>query len=133
MTLDEFRETLREATPPAGLSRSLEALWRIANDEWDAAHQLVQSGPGSDGAWIHAHLHRIEGDLPQCGVLVPPRRQARLLRAAGRGVGGHCQGPAAVRRLSGKDGTAARGRRCRREKPPEIPLGAGREGIAPLS
>ena len=39
-------------------------MWRIANDEWDAAHQLVQSGPGSDGAWIHAHLHRIEGDLP---------------------------------------------------------------------
>ena len=63
MTLDEFRETLREATPPAGLSRSFEALWRIANDEWDAAHRLVQSGLGGDGAWIHAHLHRIEGDL----------------------------------------------------------------------
>ena len=63
MTLDEFRGTLREATPPASLSRSLEALWRIANDEWDAAHRLVQSGLGSEGAWIHAHLHRIEGDL----------------------------------------------------------------------
>ncbi len=63
MNLDEFRETLREATPPASLSRPLEALWRIANDEWDAAHRLVQSGLGSDGAWIHAHLHRIEGDL----------------------------------------------------------------------
>ena len=63
MTLNEFRETLRGATPPADLSRSLEALWRIANDEWDAAHRLVQSGLGSEGAWIHAHLHRIDGDL----------------------------------------------------------------------
>lgn len=81
MTLDEFRETLREATPPAGLSRSLEALWRIANDEWDAAHRLVQSGLGSDGAWIHAHLHRIEGDLSNA---------AYWYRRAGKPV---CSGP----------------------------------------
>lgn len=63
MTLDEFRATLRAAAPPEGLSPSLEALWRIANDEWDAAHRLVQSGAGAEGAWVHAHLHRIEGDL----------------------------------------------------------------------
>lgn len=63
MTLDEFRATLGAAVPPASLPPSLEALWRIANDEWDAAHRLVQSGMGADGAWIHAHLHRIEGDL----------------------------------------------------------------------
>jgi hypothetical protein len=62
MTLDEFRATLRTAAPPEGLSPSLEALWRIANDEWDAAHRLVQSGAGTEGAWVHAHLHRIEGD-----------------------------------------------------------------------
>ena len=64
MTLDEFRGTLRTAAPPAGLSRPLEALWRIANDEWDAAHRLVQAGAGAEGAWVHAHLHRIEGDRP---------------------------------------------------------------------
>ncbi len=64
MTLDEFRQSLTDPGPPRGLSRPLQALWHSANEDWDAAHDLVQSESGSDGAWVHAHLHRIEGDLP---------------------------------------------------------------------
>ncbi len=64
MTLDDFRKSLPYGVPPPGLSRALEALWHTANGAWDAAHSLVQSGSGQDKAWVHAHLHRIEGDLP---------------------------------------------------------------------
>ena len=41
MTLDEFRRTLADPAPPAGLSGPLAALWRAANDEWDVAHALA--------------------------------------------------------------------------------------------
>lgn len=81
MTLDEFRRALADAGPPPGLSAPLEALWRAANDEWDAAHALAQSAPGPDGAWVHAHLHRIEGDL---------RNAAGWYRRAGKPV---CESP----------------------------------------
>ena len=64
MTLDEFRHSLADPAPPPGLCAPLEALWRAANDEWDAAHALAQSARDPAGAWVHAHLHRIEGDLP---------------------------------------------------------------------
>ena len=63
MTLDAFRATLDASLPPAGLSVPLQALWRAANGEWDAAHALAQSDSGAAGAWVHAYLHRIEGDL----------------------------------------------------------------------
>ena len=63
MTLDEFRASLAADAPPSDLPDPLRALWRAARGEWDAAHALAQSAPGADGAWVHAHLHRIEGDL----------------------------------------------------------------------
>lgn len=40
-----------------------ESLWHIHHDQWDTAHDLVQSVETPLAAWIHAHLHRIEGDL----------------------------------------------------------------------
>jgi hypothetical protein len=49
--------------PPAGLSPALEALWWTDRGEWDRAHAIVQDDQGRDAAWVHAHLHRIEGDL----------------------------------------------------------------------
>lgn len=63
MTVEEFRATLAADTPPSDLPNALRALWRAARGEWDAAHALAQSAPDADGAWVHAHLHRIEGDL----------------------------------------------------------------------
>ena len=63
MTLDAFRRALSDSTPPSGLSKPLEALWRAARDEWDDAHMLAQAAQGQDAAWVHAHLHRVEGDL----------------------------------------------------------------------
>ena len=53
--------------PSDGLSPALRALWHLARGEWDAAHTCAQREPGPDGAWVHAHLHRVEGDLANAG------------------------------------------------------------------
>jgi hypothetical protein len=51
-------------TPPVALSLPQLALWHAKIGNWDRAHDLSQEIPDPDGAWIHAHLHRQEGDLP---------------------------------------------------------------------
>lgn len=53
--------------PPEGLNLALRALWHLARGEWDAAHACAQRQSGRDGAWVHAHLHRVEGDLANAG------------------------------------------------------------------
>jgi len=63
MTLAEFKASLSQTTPPAELSKVLHALWEDAKGDWDRAHQLAQSVSNADGAWVHAYLHRKEGDL----------------------------------------------------------------------
>jgi hypothetical protein len=63
MTLEEFRTTLTLAMPPRELSPPLTALWHDARGEWDAAHRVAQDLDDGTGAWIHAYLHRKEGDL----------------------------------------------------------------------
>ena len=63
MTIDEFRKTLSSAQPPGGLSPVLLALWHDAHGDWDAAHRVAQEvEDGAGGAWVHAYLHRKEGD-----------------------------------------------------------------------
>jgi len=65
--LKAFRVSLDKATPPGGLSVELRALWHAAKGDWDAAHKLVQDAKSSDAAWVHAYLHRVEGDLSNAG------------------------------------------------------------------
>ena len=48
--------------PPAGLSTGLRAMWLARKGRWHEAHDLCQDIPGSAGSWIHAWLHRQEGD-----------------------------------------------------------------------
>jgi len=62
VTLDEFRLTLSVANPPP-LSPLLRALWHDAKGDWDEAHRIAQDVSGADGAWVHAYLHRKDGDL----------------------------------------------------------------------
>jgi len=62
MTLAEFEASLTGAAPPAGLPPALEALWREGRGDWEGAHQLAQADEGGDGDWVHAYLHRKEGD-----------------------------------------------------------------------
>lgn len=67
MAIDTFRLSLAEATPPAGLATALEALWWQGKGHWQRAHELAQAADDADGAWVHAHLHRVEGDLGNAG------------------------------------------------------------------
>src|SRR4051812_37848980 len=58
----EFKQTLNEPEPPMDLSPSLKALWYDAKGDWSQAHEVAQGEETSDGAWVHAYLHRKEGD-----------------------------------------------------------------------
>jgi hypothetical protein len=62
MTFAEFKATLGQQTPPPGLPPALRALWLDARGDWDAAHQTAQDVADASGAWVHAYLHRKEGD-----------------------------------------------------------------------
>jgi hypothetical protein len=62
MNLAEFQLSQSQATPPSGLSPALEALWFDAKGDWNKAHELAQEDGDSSGAWVHAYLHRKEGD-----------------------------------------------------------------------
>jgi hypothetical protein len=63
MNLSEFKRTLSRSKPPAGVAPALAALWWAGKGEWDKAHGIVMDEAGRDCAWVHAYLHRVEGDL----------------------------------------------------------------------
>ncbi len=67
MDLTEFERTLGADAPPEGLPLALAALWQEARGDWDEAHRLAQKDKGAEGAWVHAYLHRVEGDLSNAG------------------------------------------------------------------
>ena len=62
MNLDEFKSTIGRDTPPPGLDPFLKALWLEAHGDWDGAHRTVQDLRTPAAAWVHAYLHRKEGD-----------------------------------------------------------------------
>ena len=66
MTLDEFKATVSAPLPPQ-LSVALQALWHDARGDWDKAHEIANSVDDKSGAWVHAYLHRKEGDLGNAG------------------------------------------------------------------
>src|SRR6516165_4838517 len=63
MDITEFRESLKSAAPPAGLTAALEGLWWDGKGDWTRAHESAQRDEGPDGSWVHAYLDRKEGDL----------------------------------------------------------------------
>ncbi len=68
MSFAELQQSIaRGATPPEGLSLCLQALWHDARGDWDRAHTCAQDEPGRNGSWVHAYLHRKEGDLGNAG------------------------------------------------------------------
>jgi hypothetical protein len=67
MDLAAFRASLDAPAPPAGLSAALTSLWWDARGDWDRAHAAAMSDEGTDAAWVHAYLHRKEGDRANAG------------------------------------------------------------------
>ena len=67
MTLTEFKATVGQATPPADVAPALVALWHDARGDWARAHEVAQDIHDERGAWVHAYLHRKEGDLGNAG------------------------------------------------------------------
>jgi hypothetical protein len=80
MTPSAFKRSLPSKKPPNGLSPALTALWWAGNDAWDKAHAIVMNDDGADCAWVHAYLHRVEGDRDNARYWY---RQARRAPASG--------------------------------------------------
>jgi len=62
MTFEEFQQSMSAEAPPAELDRALAGLWWDAKGDWNKAHESAQEDEGPAGSWVHAYLHRKEGD-----------------------------------------------------------------------
>jgi hypothetical protein len=63
MTLEDIKVSLTQSTPPETLSELVKALWYEAKGDWERAHNIAQDVHSPDGSWVHAYLHRKEGDI----------------------------------------------------------------------
>ncbi len=63
MSVTDFKRSLQQQQPPESYPPALRALWWTSKGQWNAAHDIVMAHGGADCAWVHAHLHRVEGDL----------------------------------------------------------------------
>lgn len=62
MIFQEFQEICGQDTPPNVMNPLLTAMWHDFQGDWDSAHAIAQDIPDSNGSWVHAYLHRKEGD-----------------------------------------------------------------------
>ncbi|GAB3661312.1 hypothetical protein GCM10028791_35750 [Echinicola sediminis] len=62
MTPAEFKNSLQQNQPPKGISIQLTSLWYDGKGNWEHAHDLVNDLMDEDSAYVHAYLHRKEGD-----------------------------------------------------------------------
>jgi hypothetical protein len=62
-----FKASLSRAAPAPDLDAPLAALWWAAKGNWDRAHKIAQDQDTPDSAWVHAYLHRVEGDSANAG------------------------------------------------------------------
>ena len=67
MDLEAFKASLRRDAVPAGLGLAAQGLWWDAKGDWAKAHECAQAQDDGDGAWLHAYLHRKEGDQSNAG------------------------------------------------------------------
>ncbi|MBI1776295.1 MAG: hypothetical protein HYR63_13195 [Proteobacteria bacterium] len=67
MDLAAFKKSTARGMPPSGLGSAIEALWWDAKGDWDKAHVCAQAQDDEIGAWVHAYLHRKEGDPQNAG------------------------------------------------------------------
>ncbi|WP_354210736.1 MULTISPECIES: hypothetical protein [unclassified Bradyrhizobium] len=75
VSMAAYIASLDGAAPPPDLSAPLAALWWAAKGDWDQAHRIVQDESSREAAWVHAYLHRVEGDLGNAGYWYRQARQ----------------------------------------------------------
>ena len=80
LDLAEFKASLKDKEPPRGIAPALQALWWVKKGDWDKAHRMVMDEGSREAAWVHAYLHRVEGDDGNAGYWY---RQARRQPARG--------------------------------------------------
>ena len=80
MNFSAFKRSLSSRRPDPELSPALAALWWAGKDEWAKSHKIVMDEGDRDSAWVHAYLHRAEGDLDNAGYWY---RQSRHEAATG--------------------------------------------------
>jgi hypothetical protein len=72
MTVDDFRQSLTAARPPAELTPALVGLWWDAKGDWTRAHESAQRDEGPDGSWVHDFMTRgVENAAERCLVHSP--------------------------------------------------------------
>ncbi|MDT7830501.1 hypothetical protein RQM65_17665 [Pricia sp. S334] len=59
---DDFEATLQQSEPNREWPAALKSLWYDAKGDWEASHDIAQDLHNDTGSWIHAYLHRKEGD-----------------------------------------------------------------------
>ena len=67
MNIAKLKESISDNQPPVDASVYITALWYDAKGNWQQAHELIQDIAGKDAAWVHAYLHRKEGDIGNAG------------------------------------------------------------------
>ena len=67
MNAAAFKASTAQAAPPDDIAGPLAGLWWAAKGDWDKSHKIVQDDEGREAAWVHAYLHRVEGDLGNAG------------------------------------------------------------------
>jgi hypothetical protein len=67
MNLSEFKQSLTQLQVSATLRLELQSLGYDAKGDWEKAHTLVQDLETPEAAWVHAYLHRKEGDSSNAG------------------------------------------------------------------
>ena len=75
-SIESFRSSVSADAPPSDVSPALQALWWALRGDWDQAHKCVQQHEDDDDCnWVHAHLHRQEGDMRNAGGWYQRARQ----------------------------------------------------------
>ena len=62
MTYDDLCNAVKNKALPAECSDTILCLWQAMVEGWETAHIIVESLPEPTASWIHAMLHREEGD-----------------------------------------------------------------------
>ena len=64
MNTEEFLRLIeKQRSCPQTLPKALQAMWYDKKGDWSKAHEILGNASDADSAWVHAYLHRKEGDL----------------------------------------------------------------------